>query len=32
MPITLTVVGLLEGRLKLGGAIDQLLTRPLTAE
>ena len=32
MPITLTVAGLLEGRLKLGGAIDQLLTRPLTAE
>jgi glycerol-3-phosphate dehydrogenase (NAD(P)+) len=32
MPITLTVVGLLEGRLKLGEAIDQLLARPLTAE
>ena len=32
MPITLNVVGLLEGRLKLGEAINQLLTRPLTAE
>ena len=32
MPISLTVVGLLEGRLKLREAIEQLLSRPLTAE